>query len=185
MSIDTKVRDPESMPEPYLLYCGRVDPNKGCRELFEYFMMFKQHHPGKLRLIITGINDMPVPEHEDIEFRGFVSAEEKFRLMAGAMLFVTPSPYESFSIVTLEAMAQNTPVLVNGASTVLADHINASGAGYAYTGYESFARALNELASNKELRAKLGDMGRDYVLSRYQTDRVRQSLIAAVESCQS
>ena len=182
MSIDTKLREPQSMPAPYLLYSGRVDPNKGCRELFEYFIAFKQNHPGKLRLIITGVDDMPVPEHEDIEFRGFVSAEEKFRLMAGAMLFVTPSPYESFSIVTLEAMAQNTPVLVNGASTVLADHISASGAGYAYRDYESFARALNEFASNEELRTKLGNMGRDYVLSRYQTENVRRSLIDAVES---
>jgi glycosyltransferase involved in cell wall biosynthesis len=185
MSIDTALREPQSTTAPYLLYCGRVDPNKGCRELFEYFITFKQNHPGKLRLIITGIDDMPVPEREDIEFRGFVSVEEKFRLMAGAMLFVTPSPYESFSIVTLEAMAQNTPVLVNGASTVLVDHVNASGAGYVYNDYESFAQALNELASNEELRTKLGNLGRDYVTSRYRTRTVRDGLIAAVKSCQS
>jgi glycosyltransferase involved in cell wall biosynthesis len=171
------------MPAPYLLYCGRVDPNKGCRELFEYFMAFKQKHPGKLRLIITGIDDMRVPEHEDIEFRGFVSAEEKFRLMAGAMLFVMPSPNESFSIVTLEAMAQNTPVLANSASTVLADHIKDSGAGYVYSDYESFAHALHQLSLNKEMLTTLGNKGREYVLSRYQTERIRQSLIDAVESC--
>lgn len=185
MSIDTKIREPQPMPTPYLLYSGRVDPNKGCRELFEYFITFKQKHPGKLRLVITGIDDMPVTEHEDIEFRGFVSAEEKFRLMAGAMLFVTPSPYESFSIVTLEAMAQNTPVLVNGASTVLVDHINASGAGHVYNDYQSFANALNELSSNEELRKNIGALGRDYVLSKYQIDKVRKSLIDVVESCQS
>jgi glycosyltransferase involved in cell wall biosynthesis len=179
MAIDTKLREPKSIRAPYLLYCGRVDPNKGCRELFEYFMTFKQQHPGKLRLIITGVDDMPVPEHEDIEFRGFVSAEEKFRLMSGAMLFVTPSPNESFSIVTLEAMAQNTPVLANRASTVLADHINDSGAGHAYSDYESFAHAL--LSSNEEMLTQMGTKGRDYVLSRYQTDRIRQALIAAVE----
>ena len=84
-----------------------------------------------------------MPEHKDIEFRGFVSAEEKFRLMSGAMMFVSPSPNESFSIVTLEAMAQNTPVLASDASTVLADHIKDSGAGRVYSDYQTFTHALN------------------------------------------
>ena len=182
MAIETELREPQRMDSPYLLYSGRVDPNKGCRELFEYFLGFKQTHPGKLRLIITGIDDMPVPEHEDIEFRGFVSAEEKFRLMAGATLFVIPSPNESFSIVTLEAMAQKTPVLANSASTVLADHIKNSGAGWVYRDCDSFARALDQLPANQELLTKMGNLGRDYVLSRYQPEIVRRALIAAVES---
>ncbi len=146
MAIETNVREPQWMPVPYLLYSGRVDPNKGCVQLFDYFLTFKKTHPSPLRLIITGKDDMPVPQHEDIEFRGFVSAEEKFRLMSGAMLFVSPSPNESFSIVTLEAMAQNTPVLANDASTVLADHIKDSGAGRVYSDYQTFAHALNELS---------------------------------------
>lgn len=182
MAIDTEPREPQWAPAPYLLYCGRVDPNKGCRDLFEYFITFKKTHSGNLRLIITGKADIPVPEHPEIEFRGFVSAEEKFRLMAGASLFVTPSPNESFSIVTLEAMAQNTPVLVNGASQVLADHVNESGAGRVYSDYNSFASALNEMLSAEGVRAELGRLGREYVLSRYQTERIREALIAAIES---
>ena len=183
MAIDSEIREPQRMPVPYLLYSGRVDPNKGCRELFDYFLTFKKNHPGKLRLIITGIDDIPIPEHEDIEFKGFVSAEEKFRLMAGATLFVIPSPNESFSIVTLEAMAQKTPVLANSASTVLADHIKNSGAGSVYGDYQSFARALDQLSENEELLTKMGNLGREYVLSRYGTETVRQALIAAIESC--
>ena len=182
MAIDTEPREPQWSPVPYLLYSGRVDPNKGCRELFDYFITFKKAHPGKLRLILTGIDDIPVPVHEDIEFRGFVSAEEKFRLMAGAALFVTPSPNESFSIVTLEAMAQNTPVLVNDASTVLADHVKDSGAGRVYRDYQTFAHALSELSSNDDLLTNMGQRGRDYVLSRYQPETVRKSLIGAIES---
>lgn len=182
MAIETDVREPQWAPAPYLLYCGRVDPNKGCRELFEYFITFKKTHPGNLRLIITGKDDMPVPVHEDIDFRGFVSVEEKFRLMAGAMLFVNPSPNESFSIVTLEAMAQHTPVLLNGASAVLADHAKHSGAGRVYHDYLSFAHAVEELLTVDGTRARLGALGRDYVLARYQSERIRESLVAVVES---
>ncbi len=181
MAIDTTIRDPQWVPVPYILYSGRVDPNKGCRELFDYFMTFKQTNPGNLRLIITGKDDMSVPAHPDIEFRGFVTPEEKFRLMAGAMVFVNPSPNESFSIVTLEAMAQNTPVLVNSASEVLADHIKLSDAGRVYDDYSSFAHALDELLAIEDTRVRIGQRGRDYVLSRYQRPRVRDSLIAAVE----
>lgn len=181
MAIDNQLREPQWTPTPYLLYCGRVDPNKGCKELFEYFITYKKAHPGKLRLIITGIDDMPVPDHDEIEFRGFVSAEEKFRLMAGAMMFVAPSPNESFSIVTLEAMAQTTPVLANSACGVLADHIKDSGAGRVYNDYQSFASALAELSVSEDARSRMGQMGREYVLSRYQTDNVREKLIAAVE----
>ena len=180
MAIDTEIRVPQESAAPYLLYCGRVDPNKGCHELFEYFIAFKQKHPSSLRLVITGKDDMPVPAHEDIEFRGFVEAEEKFRLMGGAMSFVTPSPNESFSIVTLEAMAQKTPVLANSASTVLADHIEDSGAGQVYSDYESFESALLELSGAAAMA--MGDRGREYVLSRYQTKTIKQALIAAVES---
>ena len=182
MAIETKVREPQWTVAPYLLYSGRVDPNKGCVQLFDYFLTFKKAHPSPLRLILTGKDDIPVPNHEDIEFRGFVSDEEKFRLMAGAMMFVSPSPNESFSIVTLEAMAQNTPVLANNASTVLADHIKDSGAGRVYSDYQSFAHALNELSANEPLLTKLGERGREYVVSRYQPDIVRKSLIAAIES---
>ena len=182
MAIETNVREPQWAPAPYLLYSGRVDPNKGCVQLFDYFITFKKTQPSPLRLIITGIDDIPVPQHEDIEFRGFVRDEEKFRLMSGAMMFVNPSPNESFSIVTLEAMAQHTPVLANSASTVLADHIKDSGAGRVYSNYQTFAHALTELSTNEDLLTNMGQLGRAYVLSRYQPDIVRKSLITAIES---
>ncbi|HEY6187701.1 MAG TPA: glycosyltransferase [Pyrinomonadaceae bacterium] len=183
MSIDAEPRRPARLKWPYLLYCGRIDPNKGCPELFKHFIKYKAYHPSKLRLLLTGKDDLDIPDHAEIEFRGFVSDEEKFRLMAGASLYVMPSPNESFSIVTLEAMAQRTPVLASGTSEVLVDHVRRSGAGMIYRDYESFARALNELLPDKERRAEMGASGREYVLSNYQPERVRAALIDAVEAC--
>jgi len=181
MAIDTELREPQWMPTPYILYSGRVDPNKGCEQLFDYFIRFKRMKPSNLRLVITGKDDVPIPAHPDIDFRGFVTAEEKFRLMAGAQLFVNPSPNESFSIVTLEAMAQRAPTLVSSASSVLADHIHESGGGRVFSDFRSFANALDELCANDDTRPKLGQLGRDYVLSRYQPEIVRKSLITAIE----
>ena len=180
MSIDTAAREPAQLDNPYLLYCGRIDPNKGCLELFEYFIEFKRQHPSNLRLVLTGKDDMPVPPHPDIEFRGFVDDEEKLRLMAGAKMFVMPSGNESFSIVTLEAMVQRAPVLASGVSEVLVDHVIDSGAGGIYRDYESFASAVNEMLRDERKLTEMGDLGRDYVLARYTRDRVRDALLEAV-----
>jgi glycosyltransferase involved in cell wall biosynthesis/SAM-dependent methyltransferase len=183
MAIDSTLREPVLHDEPFLLYCGRIDPNKGCLELFDYFIRFKEQHPSPLRLVLTGKDDIRVPDHPEIEFRGFVTAEEKFSLMAGATAYMMPSGKESFSIVTLEAMAQRTPVLVTSASDVLANHVKQSGGGRIYQDYESFASQLSQLLSDESMRSRMGEAGRVYVTSRYTSERVRQSLIEAVESC--
>src|SRR5215203_2388823 len=183
MALDTASREPATAEDPYLLYCGRIDPNKGCVDLFNHFIEFKQQRPSKLRLLLTGKDDMPVPEHPDIEFRGFVDNEEKLHMMAGAKLFVMQSGNESFSIVTLEAMVQRAPVLASGVSEVLVDHVQESGGGGIYRDYESFAATLSEMLSNETRLAEMGDSGRQYVLSRFTRERVRNSLLAAIASC--
>jgi glycosyltransferase involved in cell wall biosynthesis len=183
MTLDTVGREPAQVADPYLLYCGRIDPNKGCVDLFNYFIEFKKQQPSKLRLLLTGKDDMPVPDHPDIEFRGFVDHEEKLRLMAGAKIFVMPSGNESFSIVTLEAMVQRAPVLASGVSEVLVDHVQESGGGGIYRDYESFAATLSGMLSDETRLAEMGDSGRQYVLSRFTQERVRNSLLGAVASC--
>jgi glycosyltransferase involved in cell wall biosynthesis/SAM-dependent methyltransferase len=183
MAIDAEPREPARLNDPYLLYCGRIDPNKGCTKLFDYFIRFKAERPSALRLVLTGKDDITIPDHKEIDFRGFVSAEEKFSLMAGAQVYMMPSARESFSIVALEAMAQRTPVLASAESEVLADHIAQSGGGGIYHDYQGFAARLNEMLASQDLRERMGACGRDYVVSRYVPERVRQALVEAVESC--
>ncbi len=182
MSIDAKLRPARKERHPFLLYAGRIDPNKGCNELFEYFIRFKQDYHSNLKLILVGKDDILVPAHPDIEFRGFVSAEEKFGLMRGAVALAMPSRNESFSIVTLEAMGQETPVLADAASDVIVDHVKLSGAGIAYENYEGFARAVSEMLEDKVRLAEMGARGREYVLAKYQRDTIREDLINAVEA---
>lgn len=183
MSIETELREAARERTPYILYCGRVDPNKGCPELFDYFIKFKKEQPSALRLVLIGEKTMALPSHVDVDFRGFVETEEKFRLMAGATVFIMPSRNESFSIVTLEAMGQRTPVLACGDGEVLVEHVHVSGAGRLYHTYESFRAQLAEMLSDEEGLKRMGSMGREYVVSRFGRERVRRSLIEAVESC--
>jgi glycosyltransferase involved in cell wall biosynthesis len=181
MGISTREFPPYRPGYPYVLYCGRIDPFKGLPQLLEYFMRYKKDYPSRLRLVLTGKDELGLPEHPDIEFRGFVSEEDKFQLMAGALLFVMPSPHESLSIVTLEAMAQRTPVLVNAISEVLTDHIKKSNAGFIYYDYDGFASSLNKSLKEPSDRLRFVDKARDYVICNYSLNDIKMRLMEIIE----
>ncbi len=180
MGVKTKQCKKEKK-EPYILYCGRIDVNKGCTQLVDYFLKFKKSDKSGFKLIFTGTDYIGLPQEDAVLFKGFVCEEEKLQLMADATAFVMPSVYESFSIVTLEAMAQNTPVIANRGSEVVAGHLKRSGGGLTYDDYKSFRDALKYLSENEEKAAEMGRMGRKYVLANYSLEKVRDMIIEEIE----
>jgi len=181
MGIETRGRKPAELGFPYLLYSGRIDSHKGCDELVNHFLRYKRERESSLRLVLTGKDELGLPAHPDIDFRGFVSEEEKFELMAGARLFVMLSPHESLSISTLEAMAQKTPVLVSANAPVLLEHVRESGGGFACRDYQDFARAVDRMLDQPGEGAEMGRRGREYVLASYSHDRVQAVLLNTIE----
>jgi len=103
-----------------------------------------------------------------------VSEEEKFALIAGCDVLVLPSPYESLSVIVLEAWAMGRPVLVNSACKVLEGQCVRSGGGLFYRGYSEFAEALRRLLADAGLRRSLGEAGRRYVAAEYDWDVVER-----------
>ncbi|HEV7489331.1 MAG TPA: glycosyltransferase family 4 protein [Rhodanobacteraceae bacterium] len=184
MAIDAVTAQAELTETPYLLYCGRIDVHKNCRELLEWFALHRAAHPETpLKLVLTGKDALGLHEMPDVEFLGFVSEEKKFALMAGARALVQPSRYESFSIVVLEAMSQGTPIVVNGACEVLAEHVAQSGTGYAYRSRDEFDAAIHALAALTPYeRQEQSRRARDYAVKRYSRERVRERLVAEVRA---
>lgn len=177
----TALAEPEARDRPYLLYCGRIEAGKGCDEMLQAFERMPSR--GRVSLVLTGADHLGLPDSPDIEYLGFVDEERKRALMAGAAAFVMPSRYESFSIVTLEAMAQRAPVLVNGASEVLRDHVRSSGGGICYDSpTEMAARMELLLALAPDARARMGEAGRAYVIDHYREEIVRDGLLGRVEA---
>lgn len=170
---------PERRASPYLLYCGRIDESKGLGDLLAAFARVRREQP--VELVLTGSDHLGLGAHDGLSFLGFVDAARKAGLMAGCAAFVMPSPYESFSIVTLEAMAQATPVIVNGRCAVLAEHVTRSGGGDTYDGADDLARALRAaLERDAHARDALGAPGRAYVQAHYAREAVQARLLAAV-----
>ena len=149
--------------KPFILYMGRVDAQKGCNELFEYFIEYKKRTNSDLQLVLTGKEVMPIPKHKDIISLGFVSEEEKYAVLRECEIFVLPSHFESLSIVVLEAFEFKKPVLVSGHCAVLKGYCEKSNGGLYFYGVEDFCECLNLLMKYKDLRNAMGNNGKDYV----------------------
>ena len=152
---------------PFAIYIGRIDENKGCTELFEYFLRYAATFPNGLDLVLVGHPVMPIPKHRRIHHLGFIPDEDKFDALAASDLLIMPSYFESLSMVALEAWALGRPVLANGRCDVLKGQCIRSGAGLYYETYQEFAETLYSLESNGPLHARLGRNGSDYFRQHY------------------
>jgi glycosyltransferase involved in cell wall biosynthesis len=154
---------------PFVLYGGRIDKGKGCEELIEYFGTYVKEG-GEASLVLMGVKLMPLPEEPYINFAGLLSEGERAQALEAATVVVVPSPFESLSLLALEAFAVGTPVLANARSEVLVDHCVKSNAGLFYADRYEFVECLETLVRDERLRAALGRNGRDYVRQNYRWD---------------
>lgn len=154
-----------------VLYGGRIDPGKGCEELIDYFSSYVKEG-GEATLALMGAKLMSLPEEPFIRFAGLLSDRERVQALEAATVVVCPSPYESLSLLALEAMAVGTPVLANARSTVLVEHCIDGDGGLYYADRDEFVECLTLLVSDARLRAALGRNGRDYVRRGYRWDVV-------------
>jgi phosphatidylinositol alpha-mannosyltransferase len=115
-----------------ILYVGRLEKRKGVAYLLPAYQELLKTHKN-VRLVIVGDGDKRkileqyVEKHSlpRVEFLGFVSEEDKLRLLRSADLFVSPALFgESFGIVLLEAMAMGLPLVAGsnpGYTSVMQD----------------------------------------------------------------
>ena len=102
----------------YILYLGRLTPEKGIKDLIE---AFKEINTNK-KLIIAGddkptryVDEIKELAKEDIriKFIGAVSGEKLEELYSNALLYVLPSRIEGLALTLLEAMSCGTRCLVS------------------------------------------------------------------------
>jgi glycosyltransferase involved in cell wall biosynthesis len=162
-----RFRQKHNIRGPFAIYVGRIDQNKGCKELFEFFQGYLMDPAGTLSLVLVGNTLLEIPAHPRIRHLGFLDDAEKFDAMAAADLLIMPSYFESLSMVALEAWALGKPVLANGRCDVLKGQCVRSNAGLYYETFGEFAATLRAIEQNRWLAGSLGRNGRQFYRDNY------------------
>lgn len=170
--------------DPYLVYVGRLDPNKGVIQLCNFFIELKKQFPSSLKLVLAGDPLVELPNHDDIIVTGFLDEADKHAVIAGSLALVQSSYFESFSIVLCEAWVQKRPALVQGASSVLRGQAMRSNGAIPYEGYAEFEQAVMMLLEDPSLADELGKNGRQYVEDTYQWSHVLKGFEEALSVAQ-
>lgn len=162
-----------SLPQPFILYLGRVNWKKGLDRLISA-MTFVDG----VDLVIAGNDEedyrqtLEALAHKlavapKIKFIGPVSGVRKWALFHQAQMLLLPSYSENFGMVVLEAMAAGCPVIVT-AEVGLAAVIKSSGAGLVVEGNpEQLAKAIATLEPDKSRRKAMGDAGRQIAVEQF------------------
>jgi glycosyltransferase involved in cell wall biosynthesis len=157
---------------PFVLYLGRIDPNKGCETLLEYFLKYRTQSGRQVQLVMAGPANMPIPEDPSVRALGFVDPETRDALLAHASLLAVPSPFESLSLALLEGWNHGVPALVNARCAVLKGQaLRADGALY-YRDFSEFGAGLTYLLDNPSSAQTMGQQGREYVDREYRWPQV-------------
>ena len=154
------------IPDRYVLYLGRLDRNKGCQTLLDYFQEYLDEG-GDVTLVLAGPPQIRVPVHTKIRALGYVTDDLREALLAHTRALVVPSPYESLSIVLLEAWNHGVPGLVNGRCRVLEGQVRRANGGLHYRSGREFAEGLDCLLGDESARSMLGRQGLQYVEREY------------------
>ena len=165
----------------YAIVLGRVDPGKGSDLVAKFFEEYKAEHDNDLKLVFVGpvssssilSNLSFLTKNEDsILVTGAVSEDEKNVLISNSFALINPSVTESFSLVVLEAMKAQVPVIVNAACGPTVEHVERSDSGYIFESYSSFAACL-ELASEDSKDRDLRIInGYTYVQNNYSWEHI-------------
>ena len=156
---------------PYVLYAGRLSPEKGVEDLLGA--------ANGLNLVVAGDGPLrsAVPQA-----RGFVPRPELQRLLAAAAVVACPSRREGFGVVCAEAMAYGRAVVASRVGGLI-DLVEDGRTGLLVPPRDPAAlrAALERLLADSELRARLGASAREHVTALCSWERVTGATLSVYE----
>jgi len=162
-----------------ILYLGRIHRTKGIDFLIRAYAHLKNEMNFKdATLVIAGLDDGYLSEAESlvhrlgvsnsILFTGLLSEEDKIKAYTDASIVAYLGPFEPYGLVSLEAAACETPVIV-AQGTPMAEIVNRGKFGFSvnYGDIASLSKRMYELICDDVLREELGRRGRDFVFKNF------------------
>jgi len=141
------------------LYVGRLDPEKGLDTLVEAF----RDVSGELVLVGAGNDEQRLRElaGDRVRFEGAKDRDELVGYYRDADVFVLPSRSEPWGMVLNEAAAAGLPLVATEESGAARDLVDGNGYRFAAGDVAALREALSTLASDPELRARMGARSRE------------------------
>jgi starch synthase len=167
--------------DPYVMWIGRVTPQKGVGYLLDMAALLPS---GVQLVLLAGASDTPEYGRE-MAFRAAAIAARRVglnwietifprpdvvQLLSHAALFVCPSQYEPFGLINLEAMACGVPVVattVGGIPEIVVDGETGFLVPLSPETPHFLAEAALTLLGDADLRRRMGAAGRERVLERF------------------
>lgn len=181
VGFDPDLYQPRSQEErasqtPYLLYLGRLSQGKGVHHLMQWFLR-AAGMPGNVKLVLAGHldPDLVIPNDQRIEYLGFVSDEKRMELIRNTKAVVNLSAHESLSLIVIEAMSCEVPVIVNLHCEVLRYYTEKTSTAFGCNDENSFhdalATVLNTDWTANSSREALRE-SRNWALAHFSWDRI-------------
>ena len=169
----------------YLLFVGRLVPEKGCHYLLEAF----RNLGGELRLVVAGnashtnryVETLRRQAPPGVLFTGHLSGEILEELFSNALLFVLPSTVEGLSVSLLEAMAFGRCVVV---SDIPENRDVVCEAGLVFKNRDAgdLGRVIRAILRQPELIRVSGQRAREMILKNYDWDEIARATEAIYQS---
>ena len=143
--VDTTQFTFREQPEDYLLYLGRFVSGKGP------LLAIQTARKLGLRLVLAGPSNpyfrekiQPLVDGKTVEYAGFVTGQDRDRLLGGARALIYPIQYpEAFGLVLVEAMLCGTPIAAMRLGAV-PEIIEEGISGFTATSPEEFEAAITK-----------------------------------------
>ena len=185
-----------SEDEIQIFFVGRLERRKGLANLIQIIPRIMEKYPN-VRFKLAGDdsivdntlgttfkNAFLKDNHnakwlKQVEFLGKISDEEKEQCFADCDIFVSPSLYESFGIIFVEAMRYGKPVIgckCGGMQEVIGDGVN--GFLVEVDNDSSLFGALEQLILDKVLRERMGREGLARFRDRFTCERMAEETLA-------
>ncbi|HIE06249.1 MAG TPA: glycosyltransferase family 1 protein [bacterium (Candidatus Stahlbacteria)] len=197
--VDTDFYHPvaEKSHKPLVISVGRIKRYKAIDQLLFAMKKIVKTMP-ELKLIIVGDGDDRIRLEDitsnlglerNIQFTGWVSEEEKRRLISTAWFGVTTSEKEGFGLVNVEIQACGTPVVSANSPGLRESVIHAeTGLLYRFGDIEDLVGKMRSMVENQKLRRFLTSNARNFA-TRFSWDRsaemTRQVINQTLTRCQN
>jgi len=176
------------------VYVGRLVFYKNLEVVIKAISIAKKTEP-TINLIIVGSGPHKNPLEEltkslglesNIEFKGYVSADEKAKIIATSSALVFPSLCEGFGLVILEAFAQNKPVLVSDIRP-MSDIVSHGKNGYVLNPSDEnlWAEHLLKIIKSPQDALFMGKEGNHLLISAFSQESMYQKVLEMYSLCKN